>query len=587
MARLSAVGGRAEDEKAVRKKKSAAVSPDNASMEPAAAESKKRSKKHCSDRRPPEEEDEEEEARKKRRKKEKKKRAAQQDVEGREATEAAKASKKAKSTNSDKSKSRTDGDDAAPGEQPRSELPRLTAEEAQEYFRRNEISVEGGGRLFAPVTEFASAGFTPELLAVCDGFERPTPIQASTWPISMAGLDVVGIAETGSGKTLAFALPGLMRVRRSWRQKNGKEAGEADKGKARGGLSKPSILVVAPTRELAMQTQETCQSAGAVCGLTSVCVYGGVPKDDQRKLLRRGVDIVVATPGRLLDLMEEGACDISQVCYMVLDEADRMLDQGFEVAIRKILGATSPERQTLMFSATWPESIRKLANDFLRNPVRVTIGSEDLPASGNVTQIVEVVAPAVKEKRLLQFLKQYHGTRKNRVLVFALYKKVCHNFRGGEHRRTVVSGCNRFAWSRELEGMLHRQGWKAVAIHGDQSQAQRTQSLAGFKDGSTPLLIATDVAARGLDIPNVEYVINFTFPLTIEDYIHRIGRTGRGGKKGTAHTLFTQHDKAHAGELQNVLRGAGFDIPEELRAFGGTGEWLPETQAAALSRTLA
>jgi ATP-dependent RNA helicase DBP3 len=310
---------------------------------------------------------------------------------------------------------------------------------------------------------------------------------------------------------------------------------------------KPTILVLAPTRELAMQTYETCTELSKFCTISSVCLYGGVPKDTQRKDLRNGAHVLVATPGRLKDLMEEGVCDLSEVTYAVLDEADRMLDFGFEKEVREILSKTNPNRQTVMFSATWPESIRKLASEFLKNPVKVTIGSDDLEANKNVSQFVEVLDdPFAKDRKLIQLLKKYHASRKNRVLVFVLYKKE----------------------AARVEGQLKRNGYNVRAIHGDMSQAQRIDSLNSFKDGSSPLLVATDVAARGLDIPNVEVVINYTFPLTIDEYIHRIGRTGRAGNKGISHTLFTQHDKAHAGSLVNVLKAANVDIPDSLLKFG-------------------
>jgi ATP-dependent RNA helicase DBP3 len=307
-------------------------------------------------------------------------------------------------------------------------------------------------------------------------------------------------------------------------------------------------LVVAPTRELAMQTYDNAKEFGEPLGIKSYCVYGGVQKFEQKNALRKNVHILIATPGRLLDLINEGACDISNVNFLVLDEADRMLDNGFEQDIRKIISNTRSDRQTVMFSATWPQSIQKLAHEFLKNPIHITIGSAELHANENIKQIVEVIDPKQKEFRLIELLKKYHKSRKNRVLVFALYKKE----------------------AVRLENFLQRRGYNVASIHGDKSQDQRIQALNNFKNGSCPLLIATDVAARGLDIPNVEYVLNYTFPLTIEDYIHRIGRTGRAGSNGTSHTLFTQYDKAHAGELSNVLRDANQEVPEALRNFGGT-----------------
>jgi ATP-dependent RNA helicase DBP3 len=277
-----------------------------------------------------------------------------------------------------------------------------------------------------------------------------------------------------------------------------------------------------------------------------------VPKEAQRRELGAagpfGAPIVIATPGRLLDLVQDGALSLASVTYLVLDEADRMLDLGFERDIRALIALTAPAgRQTLMFSATWPDSIQSIAAEFLRRPVRVNIGSTELAASHSVTQLVEVVDdPGARDRILLALLAKYHASRANRVIVFVLYKKE----------------------ADRVERLLSGRGWAACAIHGDMSQDARTRSFNAFRDGSIPLLVATDVAARGLDIPNVEFVINYSFPLTIEDYVHRIGRTGRAGRTGTAHTLFTPLDKSHAGELVNVLREAGSDVPEALLKFG-------------------
>lgn len=346
--------------------------------------------------------------------------------------------------------------------------------------------------------------------------------------------DCIGIAKTGSGKTLTFLVPAFIHLKYNHPELMNSK--------------KISVLVVAPTRELAMQTYDNAKEFGEPLGIKSLCIYGGVQKFEQKNALRKNVHILIATPGRLLDLINEGACDISNVNFLVLDEADRMLDNGFEQDIRNIISNTRNDRQTVMFSATWPQSIQKLAHEFLKNPIHITIGSAELHANENIKQIVEVVDPKQKESRLIDLLKKYHKTRKNRVLVFALYKKE----------------------AVRLENFLQRRGYNVASIHGDKSQEQRIQALNNFKNGSCPLLIATDVAARGLDIPNVEYVLNYTFPLTIEDYIHRIGRTGRAGSNGTSHTLFTQYDKAHAGELSNVLRDANQEVPEALRNFGGT-----------------
>lgn len=418
---------------------------------------------------------------------------------------------------------------------------------------------------FYPYRSFDSPGcvdkISVELINQCtkvNGFEKPSPIQAQCWPVQLSTdssgrhQDVVGIAETGSGKTLAFSMPALslMAKDKSLSKKRGRS---------------PRMLVLAPTRELAMQSQKVLEEFGKVVSLTSMVVYGGVPKPAQKDLLRKGVDCVVGTPGRLKDLINEGACDLSSVCHLVLDEADRMLDMGFEEDVRYIISncKSKETRQTAMFSATWPAAIQKLAMEFMVSPVCIYVGFESivgsngenaiddsLSANKRVTQTVEVIEDRAREPRLRELLKKYtSGKRKNdRVLVFALYKKE----------------------AARLEGTLNRWGFSCASIHGDKTQDARIKALAEFKDGSCPILVGTDVAARGLDIPDVEVVLNYTFPLTIEDYVHRIGRTGRAGKNGISYTFFQPGDKSHAGELQQVMRQAGQEIPESLMKFGST-----------------
>jgi ATP-dependent RNA helicase DBP3 len=387
-----------------------------------------------------------------------------------------------------------------------------------------------------PLSNFKQSGLSKDELYATRNFTMPSPIQSQCLPIALSGRDLVGIAATGSGKTLAFGLPAIKHIR-----------AQIDAGVASG--TKPVALVIAPTRELALQISVVLEEAGSKVGVGCVCVYGGVPKREQAQALRSGVSIVVATPGRLEDLIGDGICSLDEVTYLVLDEADRMLDLGFEPHIRTITGSIRADRQTLMFSATWPSSIRKLASEFLCNPARVTIGSEDLAASHTVKQIIEVVDGPSRDRLLDTLLNKYHSSRKNRIIIFVLYKKE----------------------AARVESMLQRRGWNAVAVHGDISQAQRTAAVESFKSGEVPLLVATDVAARGLDIPDVEAVINYSFPLTTEDYVHRIGRTGRAGKSGIAHTMFVgANDKPRAGELINVLKEANQKVPEELLAFGTT-----------------
>jgi len=410
----------------------------------------------------------------------------------------------------------------------------MTKAEMKAYQAAEHITMYGKGRKkMKPLLSFGALGFSSSIMTVCEGFSKPTPIQAQCWPILASGRDVIGIAETGSGKTLAFSIPALAHLC----HRTGQE------GKARPG--EPRMLIIAPTRELAMQSQEVLEAAGQSCGVRSVCVYGGVSKWGQKEELKRGVEVVVATPGRLIDLMGEGCLTLAQVSYLVLDEADRMLDQGFERDIRQIVGETHKERQTALFSATWPDSVRELAHSFLSRPIKVTIGSEDLAAGTRIHQIVEVVEDRAREGKLVKLLNKYHSSRTNRVLIFVLYKKE----------------------AARVEQTLKRSGWNACSIHGDKSQDARTQAVEQFKSGEVPLLVATDVAARGLDIPGVDYVINYSFPLTIEDYVHRIGRTGRAGRTGTSHTFFQVCDKLRAGELVKVLKEANQEVPEAMNDF--------------------
>ena len=419
--------------------------------------------------------------------------------------------------------------------------------------------VSDNNETFSPVTDFKSIGFHSKLAPLTANFTKPTPIQAYSWPILLAGKDMVGIAETGSGKTLAFSLPILSNILKSGRS-------ETD--------GRVKMLVIAPTRELAMQTFEVVNRVIP----ESICLYGGTNRSEQqRQIAQKKPFVVIGTPGRLVDFLRDGTLKISNLEYFVLDEADRMLDLGFEPDIREIVAAIPEKRQTVMFSATWPNTIQTMASRYLKAAIKIYIkavdsslsyvnedgetvhddqvdpfsASSQQKASTRVHQIVQVVKdPFARDPILLDLLKRYHSSRKNRVLIFVLYKKE----------------------ADRIERLLKSNRWTCVSIHGDKAQRDRTEALALFKSGEVPLMIATDVAARGLDIPDVEYVINFTFPLTIEDYIHRIGRTGRGGATGTAHTLFTDADKPHSGELINVLKASKnvAEIPQELYNYGTT-----------------
>lgn len=353
-----------------------------------------------------------------------------------------------------------------------------------------------------------------DVLAHLKAFPKPTPIQSTTWPLLFSGRDVIGIAETGSGKTLGFGLPCLKKLLDSKPSKN---------------PCQPRAVIISPTRELAMQIYDQLVKFGKNEKTQVTCIYGGVGKDEQRHALKKAA-IVVATPGRLKDLMNDGSIDLGKVNYLVLDEADRMLDKGFEQDIKDIVKPMpSSRRQTVMFTATWPRSVRDLASTFMKTPVTVTIGgdpSADPRANLRIKQDVQVVDPREKEGKLIQLLsKSQRGQSPEKVLVFCLYKKE----------------------AVRIENLIRNKGFKVAGIHGDLGQAERFRNLDAFKSGHATVLVATDVAARGLDIPNVMLVINVTFPLTVEDYVHRIGRTGRAGANGHAITFFTETDKGLSG----------------------------------------
>jgi len=309
----------------------------------------------------------------------------------------------------------------------------------------------------------------------------------------------------------------------------------------------PTILVLSPTRELATQIQDEAVKFGRSSRISCTCLYGGAPKGPQLRDLERGADIVVATPGRLNDILEMRRISLRQVSYLVLDEADRMLDMGFEPQIRKIVKEIPTKRQTLMYTATWPKGVRKIAADLLVNPAQVNIGNVDeLVANKSITQHIEVVAPMEKQRRLEQILRSQEPGSK--VIIFCSTKRMCD----------------------QLTRNLTRQ-FGAAAIHGDKSQPERDNVLNQFRSGRTPVLVATDVAARGLDVKDIRAVINYDFPNGVEDYVHRIGRTGRAGATGQAFTFFGDQDSKHASDLIKILEGANQRVPPQIRDMAARG----------------
>lgn len=364
----------------------------------------------------------------------------------------------------------------------------------------------------APIGGFADLGLSDRLqkAVAAAGYSTPTPIQNQAIPHVVRGKDLLGAAQTGTGKTAAFALPILERL-----------GGNPARGTIR-------ALVLAPTRELAAQIAESFATFGASAKLRTLVVFGGVSKHGQVQALRRGADILVATPGRLLDLLRDRALDLGEVESFVLDEADRMLDMGFIHDVKRIVGHLPRERQTLMFSATMPPAIDKLASSLLRDPVRVAVD----PISSTrepIAQSLYFVEKAGKTRLLVQILE---SEEMESVLVFTRTKH----------------GANRLV--RNLEAA----GRGAAAIHGNKSQAARTRALDDFKRGRIGIIVATDIAARGIDIQGLSHVVNFDLPNEPESYVHRIGRTGRAGRSGVAISFCASDERAHLRAIERLTR---------------------------------
>ena len=341
------------------------------------------------------------------------------------------------------------------------------------------------------------------------GYENPTPIQAQAIPAVLDGHDLLGGAQTGTGKTAGFVLPMLQRLMNSAKPERPPVNGQR-------GKRLPRALILAPTRELAAQVEESVRIYGKFLPLTSTCIFGGVGINPQIAALRHGVDIIVATPGRLLDLFGQRAVDFSQIEILVLDEADRMLDMGFIHDIKKVLAVLPPKRQNLLFSATFSDEIKALTDRLLNNPLMIEVARRNTTIEV-VQQSVVLVDKANKAKLLVHLIREQNWTQ---TLVFTRTKH----------------GANRLA------EQLEKSGISAMAIHGNKSQGARTKALAEFKAGSLRALVATDIAARGIDIDQLPQVVNYELPNVPEDYVHRIGRTGRAGASGQAMSLVMQEE---------------------------------------------
>ncbi|HEY0504444.1 MAG TPA: DEAD/DEAH box helicase [Lysobacter sp.] len=362
---------------------------------------------------------------------------------------------------------------------------------------------------------FETLGLSPALLrALADqNYTTPTPIQSQAIPLALAGHDLLGGAQTGTGKTAAFGLPLLHRLA---------------KQTAVNGFRRPRALILVPTRELAVQVTDNLRGYAKHLRMGISAIYGGAGMGPQVEMFRRGVDVLVATPGRLIDHMDRGTVKLDAIELLVLDEADRMLDMGFLPAMKRILGKLPRDRQTMMFSATFEAQLKALAVEFMREPKQVQVAAQNTIAQ-TITHRAHPIDVARKRDLLIDILSRRHT---DQAIVFGRTKH----------------GCNRLAEQLEDAGLV------AVAIHGNKSQAQRQKALNQFKAGKARVLVATDVAARGLDIPNLPLVINYDLPMVAEDYVHRIGRTGRNGASGEALSLVAPEEGGLLRQVQNMLK---------------------------------
>ena len=391
-------------------------------------------------------------------------------------------------------------------------------------------------------TTFAELGLSAKVQAAIQaaGYTEPTPIQAQAIPVAVTGRDVLGIAQTGTGKTAGFVLPMLARL-------------EAGRARAR----MPRSLILAPTRELAAQVAQSFEKYGVNHRLTVALLIGGVSFDDQLKKLDRGADVLIATPGRLLDHFGRGKILLTGVEILVIDEADRMLDMGFIPDIERICKLLPPRRQTLFFSATMPPEITRLVNTFLKDPVRI-----------------EVAKPATTAKTITQLFRYCASTEdwEKREVLRELIRS--------ENVKNAIIFCNRKRDVAILLKSLQKHGFNAGALHGDMDQSSRTATLDAFREGRISLLAASDVAARGLDIPDVSHIFNFDVPWQADDYVHRIGRTGRAGKEGRSLTLVTPEDIKQLKDIEKML-GVARDLDRRATQRRGHRRRQQAPRAAA------
>ncbi|KAH8420527.1 hypothetical protein KR009_011107 [Drosophila setifemur] len=428
-----------------------------------------------------------------------------------------------------------------------------TEQQVADMRRELEITVSGND-IPHPVASFEESSLPAHVIDEMkrQGFTKPTAIQSQGWPIALSGRDLVGIAQTGSGKTLAYMLPAIVHIGNQPPLLRGEG---------------PVALVLAPTRELAQQIQSVVRDYGHLCKpeIRHTCIFGGSSKVPQARDLERGVEVIIATPGRLIDFLENRNTNLERCTYLVLDEADRMLDMGFEPQIRKIIEQIRPDRQVVMWSATWPKEVQALAGDFLNDYIQINIGSMNLSANHNIRQIVEICTEMEKPQRMVRLLKEIAPTTNNaanngnKIIIFVETKiKVrlspTTGLSNNKSNFPLLSVCIQV---EDILQIIRTEGYIATSIHGDKTQNERDSVLKDFRNGKSNILIATDVASRGLDVEDLQYVINYDYPNSSENYVHRIGRTGRCQQLGTAYTFFTPDNAKQARELISVLEEAG------------------------------
>eukprot|EP01133_Synstelium_polycarpum_P015466 gene15466-18353_t len=429
------------------------------------------------------------------------------------------------------------------------QLTPMTPEESAAFLSSNNITVKSKANepIPSPIVDLSSAPFPASIVnSLKLNFEKPTPIQSVGWPIALTGGDMIGVSQTGSGKTISFFLPAIQHL--ISQPKTDRYMG-------------PQVLIIAPTRELSNQINQEAQPYLRAAGLRATVMFGGDSKSQQIRDLKRMPHVIIGTPGRILDIMRDGFLSLKRISFFVLDEADRMLEMGFEDQIRSIFKNIRPDRQVLYWTATWPRKVSALANEFIVAPVHVQVGSSELSANPNIAQnFIFVDSERDKVNALIDTMEVIFTARPTaKVIIFTMTKE------GADKLASHISSIG----NARIE-----------SIHGDKPQARRTAIINGFKSNAIDILVATDVASRGLDIRTITDVINFSMPLQAESYVHRIGRTARAGAEGFSHSLISRTNKGDIDilpEIIELLERSGQAVPEQMvelapkRSYGGGG----------------